>query len=137
MAWRTSLVVVCTAILLLYVRPATRRLFHDVQSQVDVIHTWAIRTWDERQRSSRFWQPGDACPTEIHGITTSLRSEDGICGDPAGNFGSMKNVHKALIECDTIHSVFLRVRSRAYSARPDRFSLPFNPGGGERYLSVP
>jgi hypothetical protein len=133
MMFRRALIVVSASILILYVPPwhLTQYHFRHVGYRLRNIRTW-VTNW---QTSPKYWKPGDACPTEIHGIATTL-SHDLTNDDRMYNFDSMGTIHKALLNCDTVQSIYLR-SGRWPGGGHGRFTLPLHPRGGDRFLSAP
>ncbi|KAK3312373.1 hypothetical protein B0H66DRAFT_570502 [Apodospora peruviana] len=80
----------------------------------------------------RLWQPGDKCPTAIR-ATVPREPEYG--GAP---FGQMQGIHAAMLNCSSIKTLKIWVQpSEGCLVYSGRHSLPFNPRGGDRYLSAP
>ncbi len=83
---------------------------------------------------SRQWKIGDPCPTDIH---TTVPSYDDMPWheDPSPTlvFGTMSNIHAALLSCPNITSLQLRVTGLGCSEWPDRWNFPFDLSGTDKY----
>ena len=99
----------------------------------DAMKPIAFVTITAATAAARNWTPADPCPTEI--VTTIPAV--GIPDDDAAVFGTMQSVHDALVACADIRRISLRVARIGCSGVPDRWSLPLDLTGDDRYLSAP
>jgi len=100
----------------------------------------ACKSFALRWSGLGFWKPGNRCPTEIRGVWSGayMPWDAGMGGGALRyNFDSMKNVHKAMLRCSNVKSLFLRTRLVGCTGFPDRYSLPFSAIGWDRYASAP
>lgn len=92
--------------------------------------------------NAKYWKIGEPCPTAIHGVSSRsfVPWDPDAPLDPANywySFRTMRDAYHALLSCPNINAIYIRVALQGCSDWPDRFNFPFNPLGGDRYLSAP
>ncbi|KAL9084733.1 MAG: hypothetical protein Q9165_007908 [Trypethelium subeluteriae] len=82
----------------------------------------------------RVWTQATACPTSINATIPGRN----INWTPDGDYEFSKSatIHKALVTCPNNESLDLRFAMLGCVSYPDRWSLPFDIGGGEKYPSL-
>ncbi|KAK4449714.1 hypothetical protein QBC34DRAFT_438139 [Podospora aff. communis PSN243] len=139
MAWRT-LIILSTAVLIFSISPLPEHLLNRLRSfeRLRGFEPQPKRYWDEKlgRYSSHFWKPGDPCPTEIHGVPFSLQPY-GAHVFRDNNFDSVRDIHEALLRCDAVQGIYLRIPPGMCLGEVAGFTWPLNPTGDDRYLSAP
>lgn len=128
------------ALLAAFVFPTAIAILAYYSQQAHLFLFWAAcKSFALRWFGLGFWKPGDPCPTEIRGVSSGvyMPRDGGGAGALRYNFDSMKNVHKAMLRCSNVKSLFLRTRLVGCTGFPDRYSLPFSAIGWDRYMSAP